>query len=120
VFALKSVLVIDYAAYMRALLRNMLVRGGFKVAAEADTGSSAVSKYRELRPDLVTMGINLPGKDGIQALKEIRAGDPQAKVVIISAMGQESYVREAVLSGASAFVIKPVREEFLLPLLSSL
>jgi len=98
----------------------MLEKNGFEVIGEAENGSVAVRKYKELRPDIVTMDITMPEMDGIQALKEIRQFDSNSKVVMISALGQESYVREAVMSGAKGFIIKPFKEDYVVQTLSRL
>lgn len=117
---MKRVLIVDDAAFMRMSLRTMLEKNGFQVIDEAENGSVAVIKYKELKPDIVTMDITMPKMDGIQALKEIRKFDSNCKVIIISAMGQESYVREAVMSGAKGFVVKPFKEDYIIQTLSKL
>ncbi|HOQ37489.1 MAG TPA: response regulator [Acetivibrio sp.] len=117
---MKRVLIVDDAAFMRMSLRTMLEKNGFQVIDEAENGSVAVIKYKELKPDIVTMDITMPEMDGIQALKEIRKFDSNCKVIIISAMGQESYVREAVMSGAKGFVVKPFKEDYIIQTLSKL
>jgi two-component system chemotaxis response regulator CheY len=105
------VLIVDDAAFMRAMLRKIIESEGHEVAGEAADGNDAVAQYRNLRPDLVTMDITMPNKDGIQAVHEIKAIDPKAKILMISALGQEPKVREAILAGAYDFVIKPIDEE---------
>jgi len=117
---MKRVVIVDDAAFMRMSLRTILEKNGFQVVDEAENGSVAVRKYKELRPDIVTMDITMPVKDGIQALKEIRQFDSNSKVVIISALGQESHVREAVLSGAKGFVVKPFNEDYVIQTLKKL
>jgi len=117
---MKRVLIVDDSAFMRMSLRTMLEKNGFQVIDEAENGSVAVIKYKELKPDIVTMDITMPEMDGIQALKEIRKFDSNCKVIIISAMGQESYVREAVMSGAKGFVVKPFKEDYIIQTLSKL
>ena len=117
---MKRVLIVDDAAFMRMSLRTMLEKNGFQEIDEAENGSVAVIKYKELNPDIVTMDITMPEMDGIQALKEIRKFDSNCKVIIISAMGQESYVREAVMSGAKGFVVKPFKEDYIIQTLSKL
>ncbi len=117
---MKRVLIVDDAAFMKMSLRTMLEKNGFQVIDEAENGSVAVIKYKELKPDIVTMDITMPKMDGIQALKEIRKFDSNCKVIIISAMGQESYVREAVMSGAKGFVVKPFKEDYIIQTLSKL
>jgi two-component system, chemotaxis family, chemotaxis protein CheY len=101
------VLVVDDAAFMRKLLSDALVSGGHEVVGEAGTGTEAVARWAELRPELTTMDITMPGKDGITALAEIMALDPGARVVMCSALGQEGKVLEAVKLGAKDFVVKP-------------
>ncbi len=105
------VLIVDDAAFMRLAIKNVLSKNGFQVVDDAKNGQEAVEKYMVLRPDIVTMDITMPDMTGIEALKEIRTFDPAAKVVMISAMGQESMVKEAILSGAKSFIVKPFREE---------
>lgn len=103
----KRVLITDDALFMRVTLRNILTKGGYEVVAEAANGLEAVARYQEFRPDLVTMDITMPEMDGITALKEIRARDPHANVVICTAMGQKSMVMEAMSAGARDFIVKP-------------
>jgi len=102
-----SILVVDDAAFMRSMIREIFARGPFVVAGEAETGVEAVRRYQELRPDLTTMDIVMPLMDGITALKEIVRVDPAAKVVMVSALGQEALIAEAIESGASDFIVKP-------------
>lgn len=106
-----KVLVVDDASFIRVSLKMMLERNGFEVVGEAENGFAAVRKYSELKPDLVTMDITMPEMDGVTALKQIVEKDPTAKVVMISAMGQESTVKEAVIAGAVGFIVKPFKEE---------
>jgi two-component system, chemotaxis family, chemotaxis protein CheY len=101
------VLVVDDAAFMRKLLSDALVSGGHEVVGEAGNGTEAVVRYQELRPELTTLDITMPEKDGLAALAEIMALDPAAKVVMCSALGQENKVLEAVKLGAKDFVVKP-------------
>ncbi|NLN81517.1 MAG: response regulator [Clostridiales bacterium] len=108
---MKRVLVVDDAAFMRLVIRKLLEKNGFEVVAEAENGEIGVEKYKELRPDLVTMDITMPQANGIEALKKIREFDDKAKVVMISAMGQEVMVKEAILYGAKSFIVKPYKEE---------
>jgi len=107
----KRVLIVDDARFMRFSLRGMLEKNGFQVVGEAANGVEAIEKYLECQPDLVTMDITMPGVSGIEALKAIKVLDLQAKVVIISALGQESFVREAVVYGAKSFIVKPFKEK---------
>ena len=117
---MKKVLVVDDAMFMRASLKMMLEKNGFEVVGEAENGAIAVQKYKELKPDVVTMDITMPEMDGLQALKLIKQGDPNAKVVVVSAMGQEPVVKEAILSGAKSFIVKPFKEDFVLKTLNSI
>jgi two-component system chemotaxis response regulator CheY len=106
-----SVLVVDDAAFMRMMIKDILSKNNFEVTGEAANGNEAVEKYKELRPDLVTMDITMPEKDGIEALKEIRKIDPNAKVVMCSAMGQQAMVIDAIQSGAKDFIVKPFQAD---------
>lgn len=117
---MKRVLIVDDAAFMRMALKTMLEKNGFQVVGEAENGSVAIRKYKDLQPDIVTMDITMPEMDGVQALKEIRSLDPNSKVVMISALGQESYVREAVMLGAKGFVVKPYKEDYVVQTLNKL
>jgi len=111
---LKRVLIVDDAAFMRLSLRNILQRNGYEVIGEAGNGEEGVAQYKVLKPDLVTLDITMPVKDGISALKEIKEFDANARVIMISAMGQESMVRDAVINGAKSFIVKPFREDFVI------
>ncbi|MFC5699666.1 response regulator [Cohnella faecalis] len=106
-----KILVVDDAAFMRMVLREMLVSDGFEVVAEGGNGAEAVQLYKQLKPDLVTMDITMPEMDGIAALIEIKKFDPQARVVMCSAMGQKGLVIDAIKAGASDFVVKPLQKE---------
>lgn len=112
-----KVLIVDDAAFMRMVIKNMLEKNGFEVIAEAENGDVGLNKYKEFMPDIVTMDITMPEVNGIQALKKILQFDPKAKVVMMSAMGQEHMVKEAVLSGAKSFVVKPFTEEHVVQVL---
>jgi two-component system chemotaxis response regulator CheY len=101
------VLIVDDAAFMRKLLTDALTSGGHEVAGEAANGNEAVARFQQIKPDLTTLDITMPEKDGLTALAEIMAIDPSAKVVMCSALGQESKVLEAVKLGAKDFVVKP-------------
>jgi len=104
---LKKVLVVDDTKFMRAILRNILKKKELEVVGEAVNGKDAVDKYQQLKPDLVTMDIIMPEMDGIEAVKKIIAVDPEAKILMCSAMGQQALVIEAIQAGAKDFVIKP-------------
>jgi two-component system chemotaxis response regulator CheY len=109
-----SVLIVDDAAFMRMAIRTMLEKHGFQIVGEAENGAVGVKKYKECHPDVVTLDITMPEMDGIQALKEIRQHDPNAKVIMVSAMGQECMVKEAVMNGAKTFIVKPFKEDHIL------
>jgi two-component system chemotaxis response regulator CheY len=102
-----KIMVVDDAIFMRSIIRDIFARGPFVIAGEADNGVEAVRLYQELRPDLTTMDIVMPKMDGITALKEIVRLDPAAKVVMCSALGQETLIAEAIEAGASDFIVKP-------------
>jgi two-component system, chemotaxis family, chemotaxis protein CheY len=106
-----SVLIVDDAAFMRMMIKDILSKNGLEVAGEAENGNVAVAKFKELKPDLVTMDITMPEKDGIAALKEILSIDKTAKVVMCSAMGQQAMVIEAIQAGARDFIVKPFKPE---------
>ena len=106
-----KILVVDDAAFMRMMIKDILTKNGYEVAGEAENGAIAVSKYSELKPDLVLMDITMPEKDGIQALKDIKAADGAAKVIMCSAMGQQAMVIEAIQSGAKDFIVKPFQAD---------
>lgn len=106
-----SVLIADDAAFMRMMIKNILADAGYEIAGEAENGAVAVTKYRELKPDLTTMDITMPEMDGLAALKEIRSGDPGARVVMCSAMGQQSMVIESIQAGARDFIVKPFQPD---------
>ncbi len=106
-----KVMVVDDAAFMRMMLRTMLTEEGHEVVAEATNGMEAVNVYLSARPDLVTMDITMPELDGVGAVKEIRKHDPNAKIIMCSAMGQKGMVLEAITAGAKDFVVKPLQKE---------
>jgi two-component system, chemotaxis family, chemotaxis protein CheY len=105
------VLVVDDAAFMRKMVTDALTGGGHEIVGEAGNGAEAVARYQELRPDVMTLDITMPEKDGITALKEIIAVDPGAKVIMCSALGQESKVLESIKLGAKDFVVKPFQAD---------
>lgn len=106
-----KVLIVDDALFMRNMLREIFTKAGHEVIGEASNGVEAVEKYQELGPDLVTMDIIMPLRSGIEALQEIVDGDPGAMVIMVSALGQESLVLEAVQAGAKDFIVKPFKED---------
>jgi two-component system chemotaxis response regulator CheY len=95
---------------MRNILKDIFVRAGFEVVAEADNGEDVVSLYRQAAPDLVTLDIIMPGRSGLEALRELMAAEPAARVVMVSALGQDALVLEAVEAGARDFIVKPFKE----------
>lgn len=101
------VLIVDDTAFMRKLLKNILFSAGFDIAGEAENGKQAVELYRQLKPDVVTMDIVMPEMNGIDALKEIKKIDPNAKVVMCTAVGQEQMVKTAIKLGAKGYIVKP-------------
>jgi two-component system chemotaxis response regulator CheY len=105
------VLVVDDAAFMRKMVSDALVKGGHEVVGEAGNGNEAVARYQELRPEVMTLDITMPEKDGLAALQEIMALDPGARVVMCSALGQESKVLESIKIGAKDFVVKPFQPD---------
>ena len=117
---MKNVLVVDDAAFMRVTIKNMLEKNGFSVIGEAENGKVAVQKYNELKPDIVTMDITMPEMDGLAALKTIMQVNPQAQVVMMTAMGQQAMVKDAVMAGAKGFIVKPFKEETVLSALNKL
>lgn len=117
---MKKVLIVDDAAFMRMAIRNILVKHDFEVVDEAENGRVGLNKYMELRPDLVTMDITMPEMTGLEALKEIIAFDPAAKIVMVSAMGQEQMVMEAIRNGAKSFIVKPFKEDHVIQTLNKI
>ena len=107
----KKILLVDDAAFMRMMIKDILTKNGYEIAGEAENGAIAVEKYSELQPDLVLMDITMPEMDGIQALKKIRANDGNANVIMCSAMGQQAMVIEAIQSGAKDFIVKPFQPD---------
>lgn len=107
----RKVLVVDDAAFMRMMIKEILTKHGYEVVGEAVNGIQAVEKFQELRPDLVTLDITMPEMDGIEALKRIRAIDPEAKVIMCSAMGQQAMVIDAIQAGAKDFIVKPFQAD---------
>lgn len=106
-----KVLIVDDAAFMRMMIKDILLKNGFEVVGEAENGAKAVEKFQELRPDLTTMDITMPEMDGISAVKQIKKIDPGAKVIMCSAMGQQAMVIEAIQSGARDFIVKPFQPD---------
>ena len=107
----KKVLIVDDAAFMRMMIKDILTKNGFDVVGEAADGVQAIEKYKELTPDLVTMDITMPEMDGIAALKEIKSIDANSIVIMCSAMGQQAMVIDAIQAGAKDFIVKPFQAE---------
>lgn len=114
----QKILIVDDAAFMRMMIKDILSKNGYDVVGEAENGAVAVEKYADLKPDLVTMDITMPEMDGIEALKKIKAADPAARVVMCSAMGQQAMVVEAIQSGAKDFIVKPFQADRVLEAVS--
>jgi two-component system, chemotaxis family, chemotaxis protein CheY len=104
------VMITDDAAFMRMMIRNILTQNGHDVVGEAENGQQAIERYKEVQPDICTMDITMPEKDGIAALREILASDPTARVVMCSALGQEAKVIESIRAGAKEFIVKPFEQ----------
>ena len=102
-----KILIVDDTLFMRTLLKNILFSGGHTIAGESGDGEEAVAKYKELKPDLVTMDVVMPKMNGIEALKGIKAFDPAARVVMCTAVGQEQMVKLAIKTGAKGYIVKP-------------
>jgi len=106
-----KVLIVDDAAFMRMMIKDILTKNGFEVVGEAENGIKAVEKYQDLRPDLTTMDVTMPEMDGITAVKQIKKIDANAKIIMCSAMGQQAMVIEAIQSGARDFIVKPFQPD---------
>jgi two-component system chemotaxis response regulator CheY len=105
------ILIVDDAAFMRMMIRDILSKNGYEVVGEAPDGAQAIERYKELKPDLITMDITMPEMDGIAALKEIKKLDGSAKVIMCSAMGQQAMVIDAIQAGAKDFIVKPFQAD---------
>ncbi|WP_127585686.1 response regulator [Paenibacillus koleovorans] len=105
------IMVVDDAAFMRMMLKTILLEAGHEVVAEAANGEEAVKVFATINPDLVTMDITMPEMDGIAAVREIKKLSPQAKVIMCSAMGQQGMVIDAISAGARDFVVKPFQKD---------
>lgn len=105
------ILIVDDAAFMRMMIKDILTKNDYEVVGEAENGLKAIEKYKELSPDLVLMDITMPELDGIQAVKQIKAYDAAAKVIMCSAMGQQAMVIESIQAGARDFIVKPFQAE---------
>lgn len=101
------ILITDDAAFMRTMIKSVLVKEGYEVAGEASNGNECVQLYQELKPDLAIVDITMPQKDGIAAVKEIIEIDPNAKIIMCSALGHQNKIIEALEAGARDFIVKP-------------
>ena len=115
-----KILLVDDAAFMRMMVKDTLTKAGYTDLYEAADGVQAVETYSEVNPDLVIMDITMPNMDGLEALKAIKGKDPNATVVMCSAMGQETMVIEAIKSGAKDFIVKPFKPDRILKTVSSI
>lgn len=106
-----GILIVDDAAFMRMMIKDVLTKNGMEVIGEAENGAKAIEKFKELQPTLTIMDITMPEIDGIQAVKEIKKIDPSAKVIMCSAMGQQAMVIEAIQAGAKDFIVKPFQAD---------
>jgi len=106
-----KILTVDDAAFMRMMLKDILVNNGYEIVGEASNGREAIEKYAEHQPDLVLMDITMPDMDGITSLKEIKKIDSQAKIIMCSAMGQRTMVVDAIQAGATDFIVKPFKAD---------
>jgi two-component system chemotaxis response regulator CheY len=102
-----TVLIVDDAYFMRLMLRDILTKAGFEILGEAENGEEALKKYFELQPDLVTMDVVMPVMDGITAVRNILSRDAEAKIIMCSALGQQTLVFEAINAGAKDYIVKP-------------
>jgi two-component system chemotaxis response regulator CheY len=105
------ILIVDDAAFMRMMIKDILSKNGYQVVGEAENGAIAVDKWKELRPDLTTMDITMPEMDGINAVRAIRQVDSSARIVMCSAMGQQAMVIDAIQAGAKDFIVKPFQPD---------
>lgn len=117
---MSKILVVDDAGFMRKMVQTHLNKAGYNDFIEAGDGLEAVARYSEEKPDLVIMDITMPNMDGIEALKNIKSMDPGAKVVMCSAMGQESMVMEAITLGALDFIVKPFKQDRIIQTVSQI
>lgn len=107
----KRILIVDDAAFMRMMIKDILTKNGYEIAGEAENGQVAVEKYKELQPDLTTMDITMPEMDGITAVKNIKQSYPEARIIMCSAMGQQAMVIDAIQAGAKDFIVKPFQPD---------
>lgn len=107
----KKILIVDDAAFMRMMIKDILTKDGYEIVGEAENGNMAVEMYKTFQPDVVTMDITMPELDGLGALKKIRELDGEARVIMCTAMGQQTMVIDAIKSGAKDFIVKPFQRE---------
>jgi two-component system chemotaxis response regulator CheY len=101
------ILICDDSAFMRMMLKKVLIDNGYEIVGEAGDGMEAVQLFRQYKPDLITMDITMPKMDGIEAVKHIFAEDPLVRIVMVTALGQRSIITDAINAGASDFIVKP-------------
>ena len=111
---MKKVLIVDDSLFIRAMIKGVLVQNGYEVIAEACDGDDAISKYKEFQPDIITMDITMPGTNGIVASKEILKLNPDAKIIVISALGHQDYILDLLKSGVKDYMFKPVNPQLLI------
>ncbi|MEQ2464130.1 response regulator [Niallia hominis] len=114
----QKILIVDDAAFMRMMIKDILSKNGYEIVGEAADGMQAIEKFKETQPDLVTMDITMPEMDGITALKKIKKLNPNAKVIMCSAMGQQAMVIDAIQAGAKDFIVKPFQADRVLEAIS--
>ncbi|HEY5583605.1 MAG TPA: response regulator [Ruminiclostridium sp.] len=107
----KSILIVDDAAFMRMMIKDILSKNGYEIAGDADNGLKAIEKFKELTPDLVIMDITMPEMDGVTAVREIKKINSEAKIIMCSAMGQQAMVIESIQAGARDFIVKPFQAD---------
>jgi len=117
---MKTVLVVDDSIVMRMMIKNILISNGYEIAGEAGNGRAGVKKFKELKPDIVTMDVTMDEMNGIEALSRIIGIDPDAKVVMVSSMGQDIIVKDAIVLGAKGFILKPFNEQQIVELFRKL
>jgi len=112
------VLIVDDSAIMRRIMKNIVTGNGYSVIGEAKNGKMGVDKYIELNPDIVTMDVTMDEMNGIEALRQIKKYNPMAKVIMVSSMGQDVIVKDAIIAGAKGFIVKPFIEKQLIDVLN--
>ncbi len=117
---MKRVLLVDDAMFIRNSLKIILEKNGYEIVGQAEDGRQAVNMYQTLRPDVVTMDVTMPNMDGLEALNAIKSLDKSARVVMVTAMGKEEIVRQAIMSGATNFIVKPFNEEKVVAVMSKI